>query len=132
MKRSHPYYFQVQTQIFSTDADLGYFSVKTASLVDNVFVEEICFDPDFMESVILCASIFFSKAVVPELFECSVYHQVSHKLVSSLLDDIVSRVTSVCISDDLFSDDITDSSVSASCSSVEDLDPDCLFPCGCL
>ena len=130
LKRSHPYYFQVQTQIFLTDSDLGYFSVKTASLVDNFFVEEICFDPEFMESVILRASIFFSKAVVPELFECSVYHQVSHKLVSSLLDDIASRVTSVCVSDDLFSDDITDSSVSSSCSSVEDLDPDCLFPCG--
>ena len=130
LKRSHPYNFQLQTQIFLTDADLGYFYVKTASLVDNFFVEDICFDPEFMESVILHASIFFSKAVVPELFEYSVYHQVSHKLVSSLLDDIVSRVTSVCVSDDLFSHDITDSSVSSSCSSVEDLDPDCLFPCG--
>ena len=48
---------------------------------------------------------------------------MSHKLVSSLLDDIVIKVTSVCINDDLFPDDITDFTVSPSCSSVQDYDP---------
>ena len=55
---------------------------------------------------------------------------MSQKLVSSLLDDIVIRVTSVCVNDDLFSNDITDSPVNPSGSSVEDLDLDCLFSCG--
>ena len=49
---------------------------------------------------------------------------MSQKLVSSLLDDIVIRVTSVCVNDDLFSDNITDSPVNPSGSSVEDLDLD--------
>lgn len=53
----------------STDADVGYFFLQTASPYNRYHTEEICFDPLLVEDIIAKSTIFFQSMIQPELLE---------------------------------------------------------------
>ena len=67
LKNSHPYFYQIQGQLFCSQLDRVDFVVWFG---DNVplYVETIKFDPVFWEKVLPRLDYFYRKAFVPELF----------------------------------------------------------------
>ena len=64
LKKSHQYYYQVQTQISVCQKDYGDFVVWTS---EGVFIERILPDPDFFKSLVEKAEQFFKLCIMPEL-----------------------------------------------------------------
>ena len=58
---SHDCYYQVQAQISLVEhAEAGYFCLEGTSPYENLYCEEIDFDPMLMEEIIGKAQIFFN------------------------------------------------------------------------
>ena len=64
LKKSHQYYYQVQTQISVCGKDYGDFVVWT---LEGIFIQRILPDPDFVDTVIKKAEKFFNVCIMPEL-----------------------------------------------------------------
>lgn len=67
LKPNHAYYYQVQAQILATNADMGYFALKTASPYNNFHCEQILFDPMLLEELVDKATLVFKTIILPEL-----------------------------------------------------------------
>ena len=110
------FYFQVQTQIFVTEADSGYFCLQTASPIDNCFVQEISCDQFLIDLCVFRASIFFKCAIVPEFFSQLLFKE---SIIQSILKDVIADVCdSVSRPKTVHESD---------CLTVV---PVCLYPCG--
>ena len=86
LKKDHAFYFQVQTQVFVTQADSGYFCLQTASPIDNCFVQEISCDQSLIDLCVFRDSIFFKCAIVPEFFSQLLFKE---SIIQSILKDIL-------------------------------------------
>lgn len=64
LKKSHPYYFQVQTQLGVTKTECCYFVVWTGA---DVHIEEITFNPDMWADMCRVSEGLFKTAILPEL-----------------------------------------------------------------
>lgn len=64
LKKSHPYYFQVQAQLFVCDVEYCDFIVWT---LKDVFIERIVPDVQFWDDCVRKASSFFIHGVLPEI-----------------------------------------------------------------
>ena len=69
LKVGHPYYCQVQTQLFVCDVDYCDFCVCTfaSDQTGDLHVQRIAPDMQFWESCLAKASSFFSSSILPEL-----------------------------------------------------------------
>ncbi|XP_070541309.1 uncharacterized protein [Ptychodera flava] len=76
LKSNHPYFFQVQGQLFSLESGVGYFALKTASPYNNLHFEEICFDPMLMEEVYSKCLVVFKSIIIPELIHGKVRKEI--------------------------------------------------------
>lgn len=64
LKRDHPYYYQVQTQLGVTGKELCFFVVWTNK---NIHVERIVFDENFYSEICSKTKILFDSVILPEL-----------------------------------------------------------------
>lgn len=64
LKKDHPYYFQVQTQLGVTGKDMCYFVVWS---MKDIHVERILFDEDMYEEICSKAKTLFKSFILPEL-----------------------------------------------------------------
>ena len=81
LKPCHPYYYQLQVEMYVTRATTGVFCVKT-NHKRGVFIETVKFDDVLMTDLIAKAEIFFDKAIVNELYHEKILNQVVAKLLA--------------------------------------------------
>ena len=68
LSKKHTYYYQVQTQLFATQAKYADFVVATfAGKVANIVMERISPDENFIEECITKSMYFFKMCILPEL-----------------------------------------------------------------
>ena len=68
LSKKHAYYYQVQTQLFATQAKYADFVVATfAGKVANIVMERISPDENFIEECITKSMYFFKMCILPEL-----------------------------------------------------------------
>ena len=68
LKRSHQYYYQVQTQLYVCGADFGDFVVCTfPNDSPTIAMERLFLDEEFIHACIENATQFFDVAILPEL-----------------------------------------------------------------
>jgi len=67
LKEDHPYYYQVQMQLFVTDKPFCDFVVRTEKDSDDLFVQRILPNLQFFDTEMIRATEFFKRAVLPEL-----------------------------------------------------------------
>lgn len=92
LKRKHPYYVQLQTQMWITKCMWCDFVVRTDSKVNNIFVERINFDMEFFREVLQKLKVFFEKGIIPELKSREIQSIVRVRVVQKILEDMVHRV----------------------------------------
>ena len=68
LKRTSPYYMQVQGEMAIKNYTWAHFVVWTAADVNNLYIEEICFDQDLWENRMLPKlQSVYSTVLVPEI-----------------------------------------------------------------
>lgn len=99
LKRNHSYYTQVQVQMWATGFTWCDFVVRTISKEENIFVERIPFNSQYIASIKPKLLSFFINGIVPELttrkIEMLLITKSVQKVISSILDKIDSCDTRV-------------------------------------
>ncbi|XP_071799977.1 uncharacterized protein [Asterias amurensis] len=67
LKRNHPYYTQVQVQMFVTKTTYADFVVKTALINNSIHIERVNFDEVFIRELLKKLKIFFEFVVIEEI-----------------------------------------------------------------
>lgn len=67
LDKKHKFYVQVQLQMYATSTEYSDFVVKTNSETDNIFIERILLEKDFVMSIIEKCKTFFMKVIANEL-----------------------------------------------------------------
>ena len=78
LKKCHAYYAQVQCEMYVTDCKYADFVLRTCSQTDNIHIERIFFDPEFVFQMIQKSKQVFECVVLPEMY---------HREVKCLFDN---------------------------------------------
>ena len=64
LKRTHPYWYQVQTQLFCTGLDFAHFILWSPT---DIVIASVVKDPHFLSSHLNVLSVYFKNIVFPEI-----------------------------------------------------------------
>ena len=95
LKRQHPYYAQVQVQLFTTGMTWCDFAVRTVSSSNNFFVDRINLDMNYINSLLPDLEVFFKKGVLPELSSRKVEGIVRERAVKRTMDTMLDKLESI-------------------------------------
>ncbi len=92
LDRHHKYYAQVQTQLHSTGNEWCDFVVHTSSPNDNMHVERVLLDKQFLNVLMPKLSFFFFNAIVPEFMTRQVKEQVLKNAVQKTMENMLKKL----------------------------------------
>ena len=95
LKSDHTYYAQMQTQMFCTGCTSRYLCVKTHSANNNLFIEEVLYDDEFMEHMLARVHYFFNHVIIPELLNAKLFDKVTNDICAKVMHKLIS-----CIEED--------------------------------
>ncbi|KAJ8023987.1 hypothetical protein HOLleu_36583 [Holothuria leucospilota] len=72
LDRKHDYYYQIQFQLWVTGFQWCDFVLRTNSQMDNIFVERLVQDNNFISNILPKLNYFFYYGIIPELKSRSV------------------------------------------------------------
>ena len=84
LKRSHPYYYQVQTQMLVTNTNTCVFGLRTLHK-DGLFIEVISKDDSVIAEILAKCPIFFKEVIIKEFF-------FENELIKVVMDTILKTV----------------------------------------
>ena len=99
LNRKHQYFTQIQCQMYVTNTSYCDFVVQTCADYDNIYIERVKIDHDFVSKMVNKCKIIFDKLIVPELYSPVVEHTYNVKLVVKILDQLLQKVLPLDISD---------------------------------
>lgn len=89
LKKDHPYYYQVQTQMGVTGTPMSFFVVWSSK---DMHVERIFFDDQFYEDICSKANVVFETAILPEIVgKCT-----TKRLLKPLSDNVSIPIQNAC------------------------------------
>ncbi|XP_038075987.1 uncharacterized protein LOC119743813 [Patiria miniata] len=92
LRRSHQYYAQVQVQMWCTGYKWSDFVVRTVSKSNNIYVERILFDEEYIANIQPKLYTFFVNGVVAELLSGAIRKVVTDKSVRKVMESILVRI----------------------------------------
>ena len=99
LKRNHEYFAQVQVEMYVTSSAYADFVVRTGNDIDNIHIERIFPDHEFISQMVDKSRQVFHKIIVPEMFERKWKHESDVKFVEKVLSDVVDRSLSLVSED---------------------------------
>lgn len=94
LKRTRTYYSQVQMQLWCCGYKWCDFVVRTISKSNNLFVERIVLDMDYITAIRPKLEIFFKNGIVPELVTRAVENDVRNRAVKKTMDSMLATLES--------------------------------------
>ena len=64
LKKNHPYWYQVQTQLFCTGLNFAHFILWTPT---DIVIDSVVKDPNFLSAHMNVLSFYFKNIVLPEI-----------------------------------------------------------------
>ena len=93
LRRSHQYYAQVQVQMWCTGHRWCDFVVRTVSKSNNIYVERILFDEEYIANIQPKLYHFFVNGVIAELSSGAIHKVVTDNSVRKVMDSILVRIS---------------------------------------
>ena len=87
-KRCHDYYKQVQVEMYVTNSLYPDFAVCTSSESNNIHIERILPDIEFVHERKTKSFRVFHEIIVPEIFERKQEHAHNLKVIEKMLNDM--------------------------------------------
>ena len=95
LKRMHNYYAQVQVQLWSTGFTWCDFVVRTVSNTNNIFVERITLDDEYVDFIRPKLKCFFFNGILPEMKTGSVQDIVISNAVKKTMTTMLNKLDTI-------------------------------------